>query len=217
LLINGKLGLTIVLLIVILLSASTALAGSAQHTIPKIPVPIPSTSLDTEQSGVRLGFGDRGEQVKLLQKLLAAAGFYAGDFDGIFGKYTQAGVADLQKTYDLPVTGIADKIVFTYLERSRNTPDRYGRILVMTATAYTIEDPGCTKYTYRGNLLRKGLVAVDPRIIPLGTRLYVEGYGYAIADDIGSAIKGQRIDLAYENRPEAFQFGVQRVNVYILD
>jgi 3D (Asp-Asp-Asp) domain-containing protein len=175
------------------------------------------TSLAPEQSGVRLVIGDRGEQVELLQKLLAAAGFYAGELDGIFGKYTQAGVASLQKSYNLPVTGIADKIVFTYLERSRSTPDRYGRMLVMTASAYTIEDPGCTKHTYRGNLLRKGLVAVDPRTIPLGTRLYVEGYGYAIADDIGSAIKGQRIDLAYENRREAFQFGVQKVNVYILE
>ena len=51
----------------------------------------------------------------------------------------------------------------------------------------------------------------------MGTRLYIEGYGYAVADDIGGAIKGTRIDLAFESRGDALRFGVQKVNVYILD
>jgi len=60
-------------------------------------------------------------------------------------------------------------------------------------------------------------VAVDPRIIPLGTRLYIEGYGYAIAGDTGGAIKNFRIDLGYNSRSEAMKFGRREVKVYILD
>lgn len=87
----------------------------------------------------------------------------------------------------------------------------------MQATAYTSQDPGCGSLTKREHRLRRGLVAVDPKVIPLGTRLYIEGYGYAIADDIGSAIKGAKIDLAYENRTEAFKFGRKMVTVFVLD
>jgi len=63
----------------------------------------------------------------------------------------------------------------------------------------------------------RGIVAVDPRVIPLGTRLYIEGYGYAIAGDTGGDIKGMRIDLCYATRKEAIQFGRRKVKVYILD
>jgi 3D (Asp-Asp-Asp) domain-containing protein len=87
----------------------------------------------------------------------------------------------------------------------------------MSATAYTAYDDGNGSYTYRGNLLRKGLVAVDPAQIPLGTRLYIEGYGYAIADDVGGAIKGNKIDLAFDNRADALQFGRRNVTVHILN
>ena len=76
--------------------------------------------------------------------------------------------------------------------------------------------PGNGKYTATGSRLRKGLVSVDPKLIPLGTRLYIEGYGYAVADDVGGAIKGHRIDLAFDSRAEALQFGRQSVKVYIL-
>ncbi len=61
-----------------------------------------------------------------------------------------------------------------------------------------------------------GIVAVDPRVIPLGTLLYVEGYGYAIAADVGSAIKGKRIDLCFSNRRQALLFGRQYTTVHIL-
>ena len=57
---------------------------------------------------------------------------------------------------------------------------------------------------------------MDPRIIPLGTKMFIEGYGYAVADDVGGAIKGSRIDLAFNSRAEALQFGRQTVKVYIL-
>lgn len=164
-----------------------------------------------------LSAGARGEPVIRLQQRLADTGFYAGEFDGIYGQGTRSAVMKLQQTYSLPVNGIADRSVIEILERAHSKPDRYRRVVAMEASAYTAADPGNGSYTSRGHLLRHGLVAVDPSVIPLGTRLYIEGYGYAIADDTGGAIKGANIDLAFNNRREALIFGRQRVNVYILD
>jgi 3D (Asp-Asp-Asp) domain-containing protein len=62
-----------------------------------------------------------------------------------------------------------------------------------------------------------GVVAVDPNVIPLYTRLYIEGYGPAIAGDIGGAIRGQRIDLCFDSLGEALDWGRRPVTVYILN
>jgi 3D (Asp-Asp-Asp) domain-containing protein len=95
------------------------------------------------------------------------------------------------------------------------------RVFVMVATAY---DPGpgsCGKYadgiTCNGKRAGYGIAAVDPTIIPLGSKLYIEGYGYAIAADVGGAIKGYRIDLGYNSRGGAFQWGRRTVRVFVLD
>lgn len=161
--------------------------------------------------------GAKGDQVAKIQQLLADTGFYAGTIDGKYGPKTQTAVEVFQKRYSLPVTGTVDRPMIDALQRAKGTPDRYRRVINMEASAYTTQDPGNGSHTYRGNQLRKGLVAVDPKVIPLGARLYVEGYGYAIADDTGSYIQGNRIDLAYENRKEALQFGRRTVPVYVLD
>ena len=81
----------------------------------------------------------------------------------------------------------------------------------MEATAYS---GGGT--TASGMAAAVGRVAVDPRVIPLGTRLYIEGYGYAVAADTGGAIKGNRIDLFFETYDEAISFGRRKVTVYVL-
>lgn len=95
----------------------------------------------------------------------------------------------------------------------------YSKVLNMRATAYT-PDPaenGGWSVTALGTALRRGVVAVDPRVIPLGTELYIEGYGYAVAEDTGGAIKGNRIDLLFETRSESYWFGRRTVTVYILN
>ncbi len=98
---------------------------------------------------------------------------------------------------------------------------RYIEAKVMEATSYYPGPESCGKwadgYTYTGKKAGYGVVAVDPRIIRLGTQLYIEGYGKAEAADIGGAIKGNKIDLCYETYQEALRFGRKKVKVYILE
>ena len=88
------------------------------------------------------------------------------------------------------------------------------RKMTLKATAYHEPVGSLTK---SGTLSRVGAVAVDPRVIPLGTRLYVEGYGYCVAEDTGGLIKGNRIDIYLDSEAECVAFGVQDVVVYILE
>lgn len=96
-----------------------------------------------------------------------------------------------------------------------------GKTLSVTATAYTAECDGCSGITKTGIDLNKNrhakVIAVDPTVIPLGSEVYVEGYGYAIAADIGSAIKGNKIDLHVPTTDEAFAWGVRTVDVTIVE
>jgi len=92
-----------------------------------------------------------------------------------------------------------------------------GRFLVMVATGYSPREPGLSDHTATGLKAQRGVVAVDPRVIPLGTRVRVEGYGYAIAADTGSAIKGNRIDLCFDTVEECYAYGRRTVRVEILD
>lgn len=95
------------------------------------------------------------------------------------------------------------------------------KALTMNATAYDPGPKSCGPYangrTSAGMKAGFGVVAVDPRVISLGTRLYVESYGYAIAGDTGRAIKGNRIDLGFNTYAEAIAFGRKKLKVYILE
>lgn len=94
------------------------------------------------------------------------------------------------------------------------------RVVKMSASAY---DPGprscgkrATGRTAMGLRAGYGVVAVDPKVIPLGSKLYIEGYGFAVAGDTGGAIKGRRIDLGFGTYPEAIRFGRKSVKVHML-
>jgi 3D (Asp-Asp-Asp) domain-containing protein len=91
-------------------------------------------------------------------------------------------------------------------------------MLKMRSTGYYVgERTVPSDVTFHGHKLQRGLVAVDPTVIPLGTRLYVDGYGYAYADDTGSAIKGLRIDLAVKDKYEEARYNRYNVAVYLLE
>ena len=93
------------------------------------------------------------------------------------------------------------------------------KMIVMSATGYSPSprENGGSSRTATGLKIGHGIVAVDPKFIPLGTRLYIEGYGHAVAGDTGGAIKGNRIDLGHDTVSASNQFGRKRVKVYILD
>lgn len=102
----------------------------------------------------------------------------------------------------------------------------YKYVIECTATAYDLspeENGGYGGMTATGVPLDKGVIAVDPRVIPLGSRVYIEAldgswsYGYAVAADTGGAIKGNRVDLCYRTRSECIQFGRRKCRVYVLN
>jgi 3D (Asp-Asp-Asp) domain-containing protein len=98
---------------------------------------------------------------------------------------------------------------------------RFHTVLSVESTAYSNQQASLSDYTSIGLFVRQGIVAVDPTIIPYGTHLYIEGYGFGVAGDTGSDMRGQdriRIDVAFPTVAEALVYGRQyNVNVYILD
>lgn len=130
-----------------------------------------------------------------------------------------------------PVDQVVEYGIVKNFRNSRGDTVRYSKVLDMRATAYTssFEDTGKHEdhpefgITYTGMRARVGVIAVDPKVIPLGTKLYVEvpgsapDYGFAIAGDIGSAIKGKNIDLYFDTKEEVSRWGRRKVVVYILN
>lgn len=104
-------------------------------------------------------------------------------------------------------------------ENQSESPE--GKTVSANATAYTAHCEGCSGVTATGVDLNADpdakVIAVDPDVIPLGSKVYVEGYGYATADDTGGDIKGDRIDLHVPSKDEAFDFGRQSVDVTIVE
>ncbi len=107
------------------------------------------------------------------------------------------------------------------VREARALPSRAGTYrrticLSMTATGYSPYEGSGSGRCATGMRAGYGVVAVDPRLIPLGSRLYIEGYGYAVAGDTGGAIKGHRIDLGHTTHSEAASVGRRHVRVWVL-
>jgi 3D (Asp-Asp-Asp) domain-containing protein len=117
-----------------------------------------------------------------------------------------------------------DKIIIVGTNRSRTYVDNIKsneRQLFLRTTAYTPGFESCAPYndgiTSIGLRAGYGIAAVDPRIIPIGSSLYIPNYGYAFAADIGGLIKEHKIDLCFYSVRVAREFGVRYEDVYILD
>ena len=96
-----------------------------------------------------------------------------------------------------------------------------GKEIYVTSTAYTASCNGCSGTTATGVNLHANpnakVIAVDPRVIPLGSKVYVDGYGYAIASDTGGAIKGNKIDVFFPSKSDAYRWGRKTVKIKVLD
>lgn len=170
-----------------------------------------------------LYWGSRGNNVVELQQALNNHGYWCGNADGIFGAKTYSAVIRFQRDNGISTTGTVGPKTRQALGLS-STPAYNG---VSRGSSFTIIATGycpCAKCNYPygghpaydGEPLGYGIIAVDPTVIPMGTRLYVEGYGEGIAADQGNAIKGYHIDLCFMSHQEALDWGIKRVNVTIL-
>jgi uncharacterized protein YabE (DUF348 family) len=167
------------------------------------------------------------DQLEIDQQRVAQAG-QDGEFRRRFKVVYQDGVENARSLLDEwvaaePVTRIVSygrKIVSRPLDTPEGTLN-YWRKIEVYATAYSPARSGTPRSapwygrTRIGQQLRKGLVAVDPKVIPLGTRLYVPGYGLALAADTGGGVRGRMIDLGYEDA--TYQSWHSWVDVYVLD
>lgn len=120
------------------------------------------------------------------------------------------------QTAAMPVQGEANTIVTAGGETLT-----YSRAINGKATAYNC--PGYVGRTASGTIAQVGKVAVDPKVIPLGTKLYVVSqdgqyvYGYCVAEDTGGLIKGNKVDLYFATWDECIQFGYRPVTIYVVD
>ncbi|WP_048313378.1 G5 and 3D domain-containing protein [Guptibacillus hwajinpoensis] len=96
-----------------------------------------------------------------------------------------------------------------------------GKVLNVSTTAYTANCTGCSGITSTGYNLKTNpnakVIAVDPSVIPLGSKVHVEGYGTAIAADTGGAIKGNKIDVFFSSKSAAYAWGNKTVKITILN
>ncbi|MEA4826751.1 MAG: ubiquitin-like domain-containing protein [Clostridium sp.] len=135
-----------------------------------------------------------------------------------------------EKVVKKPTNKVVAMGTLKTMKLSRGGEINYSKKYRMRATAYTEsykdtgKRPGDKGFgiTASGTRVRRNpegysTVAVDPRIIPLGTKLYIPGYGYAIAEDTGGAIKGNKIDLYFNGDNHVYRWGVKYVDVYIVD
>ncbi|MGN7478913.1 ubiquitin-like domain-containing protein [Solibacillus silvestris] len=116
------------------------------------------------------------------------------------------------------VVSVGTKVVTASVSRSGEPAS--GKEFYVEATAYTPYCAGCSGISAAGINLRANpelkLIAVDPSIIPLGTKVWVEGYGHAVAGDTGGAIKGNKIDILMPTKSEAYSWGRKKVRIKVL-
>ncbi|GAE95283.1 cell wall-binding protein [Gracilibacillus boraciitolerans JCM 21714] len=165
--------------------------------------------------------GDIGKQVIHIQYQLKETGHYNSSIDGIYGSGTVSAVKSFQKQKGLAVDGIAGPNTRSALDSLARRGSAAGETWTVESTAFTADCDGCLGMTRMGLDLKKypdaKVIAVDPSVIPLGGSIVeVEGYGVAIAADIGGGINGKSIDVFIPNRDDALQWGGRkdvRVNI----
>ena len=118
------------------------------------------------------------------------------------------------------VVAVGTKVATVTASRNNTSAGGKGKEFYVTATAYTPNCNGCSGITATGVNIKSNpnmkLIAVDPNVIPLGSKVWVEGYGYAIAADTGGAIKGNKIDILVSSKSAAKNWGRKKVRIKVL-
>ena len=132
-------------------------------------------------------------------------------------QYIKEGVVIDEEVTRVVTKEPVDEIVECGTENIDVATLNYSSKVTMKITAYTPYDEGCNGITATGTEAKRGVIAVDPSVIPFGTKVYIPGYGIGVAEDTGGAIDGNRIDVCYMTKTEAYNWGVRTVDVYILE
>jgi 3D (Asp-Asp-Asp) domain-containing protein/uncharacterized protein YabE (DUF348 family) len=190
---------------------------SAEST--SVPFPVEQLREGTLPKGVRrvLKPGVRGTKLRVFKTVVTA---------GIGGPPTlvreqvleppvaqveAVGTGDGMSAHQLEVANIPRR----FIRGGAGTPK--GRRLHVVATAYSAAEPGASSSTASGVRAERGVIAVDPRVIPLGTHVYVPGYGYAVAGDTGRLIRGHHVDLCFDSMSALNAWGRRHVTIVLLD
>lgn len=181
---------------------------------------IPYDTIENRTSAVRQGVYHVRQEGVPGEQAITTAVVYIGGEENNRAVIDEAVIAE--PIYELVDIGTGRLGTLTDV----NAPDfHYVRRLRMEATAYTA-GYNCTgkhpcdpwyRITASGREVEHGIVAVDRNVIPLGTQLFVEGYGFALAADVGGAIRGYKIDLFMENIEDAIRFGRRNLYVWVLE
>ena len=191
----------------------------------------------TAAASILVKEGSKGEAVQRVQELLIEQGFLEGEADGDCGPRTVEAIKKFQKSRGLTEDGVCGDGTYYFLSDggtyegsaeeeppSRTSSSHHeaaviptGQAMYVSATGYSAYDPGNGKRTASGTPVRHGVIAVDPDVIPLGTHVFIPGYGEAVAEDIGSSIRGRRIDVAFDTHEEALSFGRRDLEIVIID
>jgi len=113
--------------------------------------------------------------------------------------------------------------IFLLLIASKPGTETQGKYFTMVATGYCPCEICCERWadglTYTGDKVGRGCIAIDSKagILKLGQKLYIQGYGYGVANDIGGAIKGWEVDLCFNTHQRALEWGRKLVRVYVIE
>ena len=208
--------------------------------VPDYELPTASSSASSVLSAVSTvktvaeyaGVGDviklgmEGDGVTHLQNKLIELGYYEGDAHGVADASTIGALKSFQRSCGIAADGICGRRTYSALDGEDDSYDdgenefglpNYSRTVYVEATAYSSAESGLSAYTASGTLCRRGVIATDPNFIPLGTKVYIPGYGYAVAEDTGGAIVGNVIDVAFDSVAECYEFGRQFLEIYIIE
>lgn len=148
---------------------------------------------------------------------LGSALIYPGDELKVIGEAVVVSKKEESVVSSVPV----ETPSIVKVEAAAAPEENVSKEMVVTATAYTAYCEGCSGTTAYGIDLRANpdskVIAVDKNVIPLGTKVWVEGYGVAIAGDTGGAIKGNKIDVFIPSYENAMAWGVKKVKIKVLN